>query len=234
MYRSTNRRGEYGRRVSDARQDALIGQSYDDIYMKQITEFRNLRGFDELGPELAPGLGMYGGIVKIPRTTNADVSSLVDYWDKALDSAKEVEGHADAVKRWRQTRADVYQYRNPFRDRAADSAVYSKNNIFWREVKRLAVHVAAAKEAPSKWEMAKASAVQSVKDLPGRVYEASTVGPAKIREATGEAAGSIARGTGAVVKDFFSTFSTPLLIGAGLIGTFFVVKATRPSTKARD
>ena len=218
-----NQRGEYGRPVNGRGRNTVIGQTYDDIYFKQVTEFRKLRGFDEMPPASGP-LGNFGGIEKIPRTTNADVIGLVDYWNKALNSAKEVFGHADAVRRWKQTRDAVA----PYRARPMSlGGIYPNNNVFWREVKRLAIHVAAAKEAPSKWEMAKESVVQSVKDLPGRVYDASTKGAGVIRDAAGEAAGGLARGTGFVVKEFLSSFTVPLLIGGGVIGTYFIVKAAR-------
>ena len=220
-----NRRGEYGQRGPSARQRVVIGQSYDDIYTKQLTEFRNLRGFDSLAPEP----GMHGGIEKIPRTTNADVISLVDYWDKAFYSAiprvQEMLGHApedvDTVNRWKQTRAEVDRHRSPF----TLGAIYPKNNSFWREVKRLAIHIAAIKDTPSPWEMAKESVVQSVRALPRNVAEASTVGPAVIREQVTEAAAAAA-------APLAKSLLLPLLIGAGvLVGGVVLVKAT---SKSRD
>lgn len=216
-----NRRGEYGR-GQRPRQCVVIGQGYDDVYFKQITEFRKLRGFDELAEEP----GMYGGVVKIPRTTNADVIGLVEYWDKALYNAiprwEDALGREDdVVRRWKQTRADVEQHRSPF----TLGAIYPKNNRFWREVKRLAVHVAAIKDTPSQWAMAKESVAQSVKNLPRHVAEASTVGPAVIREQVKEAAAAAAA---PLARSLF----LPLLIGAGvLVGGVVLVRAT---SKSRD
>src|SRR5690606_6045302 len=53
-------------------------KTWDDLYIQQYKFLRDARGSDELAPE--PGMG--GGKYKIPRTTNADVIALADYWSK--------------------------------------------------------------------------------------------------------------------------------------------------------
>ena len=84
-----------------------------------------------------------------------------------------------------------------------------------------------AKESPSPWAMLKSSTVQSVKNLPGGIYDVSTKGADVIREKTVDAAKKAAEGAGDIVTSALSSFAIPLLIGGGIIGTYFIVKATR-------
>jgi len=189
-------------------------KTFDDLYMEQYKYLLDLRGFDELDPE--PGMG--GRKRKIPRSTNADVVALADYWSKQFADVKQVFGHADAMQRWKRALADVDQLAR----KADPNAVYPKNNAFWRDLKQTAVHIAVADEAPSKGDVALDAIKTSVKNLPDNI----ATGAKAVVGALSEAAGDIAHGVGKVAneagKGLFSGFGGPLLVGAGLLGLFLI------------
>lgn len=189
-------------------------KTWDDLYMEQYKLLRDSRGADELGPE--PGMG--GTKYKIPRTTNADVIALADYWSKKFADVKEVFGHKGALDRWRKALIDI----DTIAHKGDPAAVYSKNNGFWRDLKATAIHIAVADESPTKWDMAKESIKDSVKNLPENIKTGVKV----VTNALGEAAGDLAQGAGKIAnqagKGLFSGFGTPLLIGAGLLGVFLI------------
>jgi hypothetical protein len=189
-------------------------KTWDDLYIEQYKFLRDARGADELAPE--PGMG--GTKYKIPRTTNADVIALADYWSKKFADVKEVFGHKGAIDRWKKALVDV----DAIARKGDPSVIFPKNNGFWRDLKSAAIHIAVADEAPTKWDMAKDAIKESVKNLPDNI----ATGAKKVAGAIGEATADIAHGVGKVAneagKGLFSGFGTPLLVGAGLIGLFLI------------
>src|SRR5206468_143691 len=102
---------------------------------------REKRGTDTL----AQPAGFSGGDRPIPRTTNADVIALADYWTAQLARVKRV-AERDAIEsRWKMATADVDKLA---RTGKPDNQ-YAKNNEFWRTLQQTAIHVAVADEAPS-------------------------------------------------------------------------------------
>lgn len=198
-------------------------RTFDELYIEQWKYLRDLRGFDELDPEP----GMFGTKAKTPRTTNADVIALADYWSKQLADAKEIFGHKGVEDRWRAARGEV----DAIARKGDPNAVYPKNNGFWRTLKDTAIHVAVADEAPSKWDMAMDAIKDSVKALPGRIKS----GASKAVDALGDATAEVAHGAGKVASGFFSGLglTTPLVIGAGLIGLYFVTRNRGGSSESK-
>lgn len=192
-------------------------KTFDDLYNAQAKHLRELRGFDKLDPE--PGGS--GGVRSIPRSTNADVIQLADYWTKRLGSIKHVMGHDAVVKRWTTALADV----NAIARTGNPDAVYSKNNAFWRALQATAIQIAVADEAPSSWDVALAALKDSVKQLPENI----ATGAKAVASATTDVVGDIAKGAGrvanAAASGLFSGFGTPLLIGAGLVGLFLITQS---------
>ena len=201
-------------------------RTFDELYVAQLKFLRAERGADMLGPET----GMSGGERSIPRTTNADVIALADYWSKQLSGVKKVFGHDEAVRRWKLATAEVDQLARP----GDPSAPYSRNNHFWRQLSHIATHVAVADEAPSKWDMAVDSVKDSVKNLPENVV----AGVKTIAGGVGDVASDFAHGVGRVAnsagKGLFSGFGTPLLIGGGLLGLFLISRARSAREKSRE
>ena len=199
-------------------------KTFDDLYIEQYKYLRDSRGSDELAPE--PGMG--GTKYKIPRTTNADVIALADYWSKQFADAKEVFGHAGAMQRWKRAVADVDQLAR----KGDPNALYPKNNAFWRDLKSTAIHIAVADEAPTKWDMAKDAIKDSIKNLPENIKS----GAEKAATAVAGAAGDIAQGVGKIAneagKGLFSGFGTPLLIGGGLLGLFLISRNRASAEKS--
>ena len=194
-------------------------KTFHDLYQAQQKFLLESRGFDELDPEpiADDGYGTGGIKRKIPRTTNLDVLTLAGYWGAELDDVKEVFGRKGIETRWNRAFADVMKlarFGNP-------TALYPKNNTFWRELEDTAIHVSIADEAPSKWDMAIDSVKHSVQKLPDRI-----AGGAK---AVAETAGDIAHGLGKVVnkagQGLFSGLGAPLLIGGGLIGLYLISRS---------
>ena len=97
---------------------------FDELYTAQFNYLRQLRGADDKDAEP----GMVGARRPIPRSTNADVIALADYWSKQLLSVKKVFGHEAIAARWKQSHVDVDAAR-----KADPTAVFAKNNGFWRD-----------------------------------------------------------------------------------------------------
>jgi hypothetical protein len=187
-------------------------KTFDDLYIEQFKYLRDLRGFDKLQPEA----GTSGGEKVIPRTTNADVVVLADYWSKQLGSVKHVMGTDGIEKAWQSVLADV----SSIARRGEPGAVYPKNNAFWRALSSTAIHVAVADEAPSSWDLAKDALKQSVTHLPENIKHAASEGVDLVASAA-HAVGKVANEAG---KGLFQGFGTPLLVGAGLLGLFFITR----------
>lgn len=203
-------------------------KTFDDLYNQQYLFMRDTRGADEMAPEP----GMMGTTYKIPRSTNADVIALADYWSKQLGSVKKVMGHDGTVKRWNAALADVATYA-----RGKDpNAVYPKNNGFWRDLSHTAIHVAVADEAPSDWDRAMDALEHSVKHLPENLKKGAEYVASKVSSV----AGDVAEGAGKIVnqgaKGLFSGIGTPILIAGGLVGAFFLLRGRgdKPQSTASE
>lgn len=195
-------------------------KTFDDLYIEQFKFLRDLRGSDKLP---APA-GMSGGERPIPRTTNADVIALADYWSKQLGAVKHVMGHDAVVKAWRIALADVDKLA-----RTGDpKTVYPKNNELWRTLSTTAIHIAVADEAPTSWDLAKDAVTASVTHLPETVKHAASEGVDFVAS-TAHAVGKVANEAG---KGLFQGFGTPLLVGAGLLGLFFITRKRGESKEA--
>lgn len=198
--------------------------TFDDLYIAQYRHVRDLRGADHMGPEA----GMGGGTFPIPRSTNADVIALADYWTAQLGGVKRVMGHDGAVKRWTEAIADVG---NLARGGAAD-AVYPKNNAFWRALRATAIHVAVADEAPSQLDLAREALKESVKNLP----ENLATGAGYVASKVAGGAGDIAEGAGKVVhraaRGAFSGLGAPLIVAGGIVGAALLLRR-RDRAKAK-
>lgn len=184
-------------------------KTFDDLYIEQIKYLRDLRGFDKLQPPA----GMGGGERPIPRTTNADVIALADYWSKQLASVKHVMGHDSVVKAWQAALVDVDSAR-----KADPNAVYPKNNEFWRVLSTTAIQVAVADEAPTKWDIAKDAIADSITHLPENLEHAAS----KTVDVVASAAHAVGKVANEAGKGLFAGFGGPLLVGAGLLGLFLI------------
>jgi hypothetical protein len=194
-------------------------KTFGELYIQQSKQLRALRGFDEM----EPGPGMFGASRPIPRSTNADVIMLADYWTTQLALVKDVMGRENIEKLWSATVQEV----NAFARTAGANEVYAKNNGFWRALLDVATHVSVADEAPSKWDLAKDSIKDSIKQLPDRIGAGA--------EKVADVASDIARGAGKAVNEagrgLFSGIGGPLLIGGGLLG-LFLLSRSRNTDKA--
>ena len=195
-------------------------QTFDDLYNAQFKYLREQRGFDNLKPE-----GGGAGVERqIPRTTNADVVALADYWTSQLADVKSVMGTDGVTATWRAAAADVDQLAR----RVDPNAVYTKNNAFWRALSTTAIHVAVADEAPSKWDLAKDAIKDSIKHLPDTISTVASKGAGAIAD-TAHAAGKVVNEVG---KGLFSGVGTPLLIGAGVLGAVLLFRGGRRHEEA--
>jgi len=197
-------------------------QTYDDLYTAQLKHLRDVRGADFMQAEP----GMWGGARVIPRSTNGDVIALADYWSGRLASVKRAMGHAEVAARWARTVADVDALARP----GSKDATYAKNNAFWRELQHVAVQVAAADEAPSKWDLAAGAIVDSISHLPETIGQVASEGAGLVSGAA-QTVGKAANEAG---KALFSGFGTPLLIGVGLLGLLLIRRGNASSDNARQ
>ena len=195
-------------------------RTFDDLYNAQRRHLGALRGFDRLRPDG----GVPGPERPIPRTTNADVVALADYWTRQLADVKTVMGTAGVTTQWRAAVADV----NSLARHGDPNAVYAHNNAFWRALQQTAIHVAVADEAPSKWDMVKDSVTDSVTHLPETLGGVASKG-AEVLAETAQAAGKVVNAAG---KGLFSGIGTPVVIGAGLLGAFLLFRRGRRDEEA--
>ena len=188
-------------------------QTYDDLYNAEFKYLRDLRGFDQMKPD-----GGAAGVERpIPRTTNADVIALADYWTAQLADVKRIMGTDGVTATWRAATADVDQLAHG----ADPNAVYAKNNSFWRALSTTAIHVAVADEAPTKWDLAKDAIKDSVTHLPDTFSTVASKTADALAD-TAHAAGHVINEAG---KGLFSGIGTPLLIGAGVLGAVLLFRS---------
>ena len=95
-----------------------------DLYNAQWRSIAELRGTDTM----APPASLAGSAFPIPRSTNADVLRLVDYWVEALAAAGNPPTH------WQRVVDDVARLAKP----AFPSAVYANNNELWHMLQNVA------------------------------------------------------------------------------------------------
>jgi hypothetical protein len=198
-------------------------KTFHELYLEQYKHLRDTRGADRMKP--VPG--MPGTEFPIPRTTNADVILLADYWTKQLGGVKEVRGHDSAVKRWKAALVDIDQIAR----KGEPNAVYPKNNAYWREVANTARQVSVADEASSKWDMAFESLKDNVKNLPENLVKGAPTVAAGAADLAGDLAQSVGKVANKAGQGLFSGFGTPLLIGGGLLGVFLISRARNRRAK---
>jgi hypothetical protein len=197
-------------------------KTFDDLFIAQRAYLTQLRGVDQLNAEP----GMTGTKKPIPRSTNGDVITLADYWTKQLGRVKRVFGADGVEKNWRAALTEV----DAIARKGDPSAVYAKNNGFWRVLQQTAIHVAVADEAPSQTDLMLDALKQSLGDLPQNIK----AGAKAVVDSASDIAGSIAHGAGHVAheagKGLFGSFGMPLLIGGGaLVGLYLLSRNSNAS-----
>lgn len=195
-------------------------RTFDDLYLAQLRYLGAERGADQLDP--LPG--MTGGRRPIPRTTNADVVVLCDYWTQQLQRVKRVMGAAGVERRWATARGDVEAIARA----GAPADVYVKNHQFWRLLQQTAIHVAAADEAPSKTDLMLEALKDSLLALPHRVMTgAQAVGGAVVDAASG-AAEVVGGAAGSFGRGVLGPLGIPVLVGGGaLVALYFLARKGR-------
>ena len=187
-------------------------KTYDDLWRAQAAYLVKKRGADRLAPP--PGFG--GATMDVPRTTNADVLQLATYWTNALASAPKVMGYDGVKAKWEVALADVNRLAKP----GNPGDVYPMNNAFWRRALEVAIQVAIGDEAPSKWDLFVGSVKDSITHLPETLEGAAETG-VEVVEDTAHAAGKVVAAAG---KGLFSGIGTPVLVGAGVLGAYLLLR----------
>ncbi len=194
-------------------------KTFDDLFIEQFKYLRELHGFDKLKPDP----GTTGPEKIIPRSTNAEVVALADYWARQFAAVKHVMGHDAVVTQWRAALADVDQLA-----RTGDpNAIYAKNNAFWRALQKTAIHVAVADEAPSATDLAIQAIKQSVTNLPENIKAGAKAIGSGAAHVVGDLAHSVGQVANEAGQGLFKGFGTPLLVGAGLIGAFLLARGRK-------
>lgn len=190
-------------------------KTFDELFAAQRDYLRDLRGSDVL--DAGPGMG--GGKKPIPRATNADVIVLADYWTKQLARVKRVFGAEAAEQRWKAALVDV----DGLARKGEPTAVYPKNNAFWRVLGQTATQVAVAEEAPNQTDLMLDALKASLGDLPHKLK----AGVDALASGASDIAGTLAHGVGHITneaaKGLFDGFGVPLLIGGGALVALFLL-----------
>lgn len=195
-------------------------KTFDELYNAQAKYLREVRGFDNLMPDP----GMAGGERFIPRATNADVVALADFWAPLLADSKTIMGSDRVIALWRAAMTDVERLAR----HGEPTAVYAKNNTFWRALMEAAIHIAVAADAPTKWELAKESIKDSIVHLPDTIGAVASKGVAAV-STTAHAAGKVLNEAG---KGLFSGAGVPILVGAGVLGAVLLFRGSRRREEA--
>lgn len=200
--------------------------SYDELYLAQLTKLLVLRGMDRRDPEP----GMTGMTRSIPRTTNADVKALRDFWSKALGSVKKVIGHEGVAKKWAAISAEV-----DAQTRGADAnAVYPKNNGFWRALASVSTQVAVADQSPSKGAQILESIKHGVTQAPEVIASGAKAVVSEVAEVTSDVAGGVGKVAGSALRGLVSGSALPWLVGGGVIGTLLLFRGRRSAPAAGE
>ena len=196
-------------------------KTFDDLYKAQLFYLAAERGSDQLEPE--PGMG--GGRRLVPRTTNADVVVLADYWSDQLDRVKRVFGAAGVEERWATARADV----DALARTGAPTATYPNNNRFWRLLQQAAVHVAVADEAPSKADLMLDALRDSLIALPNRIVSGVQAAGAAVADVASGAARAAGGAAGSFGRAMLGPLGIPVLVGGGaLVALYLVTRKPSP------
>ena len=196
-------------------------ETFKDLYVSQVVHLFGIRGMDPREPDP----GMTGGRKNIPRATNADVQQLTKFWSQQLADVKKIIGHEEAAERWGTMVAEVEQTTK----NASPTAVYPKNNAFFRALNSVSTYVSVADQAPTKGEQIAASLKHGVTSLPETLWTAAkTVGGGAVHAATEAAtavAGGVGKVTGGLLGGLFSGAGVPIaVVGGGLLGAFLLFR----------
>jgi hypothetical protein len=185
----------------------ITESTIEQMWDSQHAELIKARGFDVREPPP----NAVGRPMQVPRTTNADVLRLTEYWSKQfvkLQVKVMVGGVANTMgfegeqARWQAATADVAKYAKP----GKPDDVYPKNHELWRAMLSLATTLAVLDEAPAPFDLMVDATKQAVSDLPGRIADAAGT--------VAHAIGNIAHEAGA---GLLSGMGKPLLIGGGVV-----------------
>jgi hypothetical protein len=185
----------------------ITESTVEKMWDSQHAELIKARGFDVRDP--APN--KVGRPMQVPRTTNADVLRLTEYWTKELVKLQVkvmVGGVANTMgldgeqARWQAATADVEKYARP----GKPDDIYPKNHELWRAMLSLSTTLAVLGEVPAPFDLMVDATKQAFSDLPGRIADAAGT--------VAHAIGSIAHEAGA---GLLSGMGKPLLIGGGVV-----------------
>lgn len=168
--------------------------TYDELFAAQLVYLKDLRGFDRVPPDDNTSAADR----PVPRTTNADVTALADYWAPRFASIRHVSGHERVEAGWKAVLADV----DATARKGSPAALYPKNNAFWRALQRVAIQMAVANEVPSNTDLALQAIKDSVVHLPDTLKSAGS----SVVHAAEDAAKSAAKGV-----------LSPVVIGAAAV-----------------
>ncbi|MFT3700197.1 MAG: hypothetical protein QM831_44030 [Kofleriaceae bacterium] len=180
-------------------------KTFDDLFLAQLNALRTQRGSDVMPVPTGSG----GSQMAIPRTTNADVVQLADYWTKQLAAVKKVSGREAIEARWKTALADVDKLARA----GKPTEVYAKNNEFWHSLGPLTTHIAAADEAPTPWDRFKESLDYSIHHIPETIESAAV--------AVGHGAAAVAEEVKSIA---WGTVRTPLILGAVGLGAYLLLR----------
>lgn len=201
--------------------------TFKDLYVTQVQYLQRARGMDRMEPEP----GMTGGTKQIPRSTNADVKKLTEFWSRQFESVQKIIGHDGMAERWNAMVREVDQLTAG----ASPDAVFAKNNAFWRALNALSTHVSVADQAPSKAEQLAESIKDSAANLPGTLTGAAKAVGGGISDAASAAAGGIGKVAGGLFGGFLSSAGGPLaIVGGGVLGIALLLRGRSRSAAAAE
>lgn len=191
-----------------------------DLFWSQKTHFATLRGSDDRVP--VPGMvgaGMETFRTAIPRTQNADVIQLAEFWTRLMSNPNvmKADGHANIASAWKAALDTIRQHA-----RGKDpKAVYPENHRFWRAIATVSQHTAPA--FPDLEGVQRLRQITLQDEAESFIRDTTKVIGAIGRGAESIAVG-VAKGAAKTAGALFGGITTPLLIGGGAVLAFVLLR----------
>ncbi len=186
-------------------------QTAEETLIAQRSAYLDKRGVDDRYPK--PPFPMPA----IPRTTNADAMTLATYWsNRVADVNQRHTGQLDAAARAWTACVDKISAATKA---GKPEAVYTANDALWSCVRDLALDVDGAIAAS-----AADTLIGAIHKVPGMVVHGAEVAVHETGKLLGAAASGLGDLAGDLAGGFFGKFTTPLLIGGGVLTVYLLTR----------
>jgi hypothetical protein len=217
--------GEGPARHRNGRTYNIKERTFDQVWTGLRDQLAKARGSDER----TPPEGASGGLIQVPRTTNADVVQITAYWSDAWTRLEDAWRRGNVLgriadplgliaerARWLAATSEVEETAKS--GKASD--IYPKNDGFWRASRSLAAALDRYHQQPARGQI---TLDVPEEGLPERVVDFLTDLGGHIADAAGTVAHAVSDLGREAGKGFFNGLGVPLALGAGGLVTLWLL-----------